>query len=182
MKNVNLSYTLHEQAAKLDESDFESIFGKSITFERVTDSDRAAIELGMQQLKRGVNGIDSDDPKILRAAALRMVIGAFILGAHTLMSDSVKKFLDVARDGAKGKKSAITRRKKMQEWQDYVRNKLPELRRKNPTLTPNDLAENIRSKSTRVRLPCHERLVGFIRAELKSGATKKTNPPRLVHG
>jgi len=148
----------------------------------VTDSDRAAIEWGMQQLKRGVTRIESDDPRILRVAMAHMVFGAFVLGAHTLMSDSVKKFIDIERDGAKGRKSRITRRKKRQDWQDYVRNKLPELRRKNPTLTPNDLAENIRSKSTRVRLPCHERLVGFIRAELKSGATKKTNPPRLVDG
>ena len=52
---------------------------------------------------------------------MRMAAGAFILGAQTQMSDSVKKFLDIERDGAKGRKGAITRRKKMQIWQDHVR-------------------------------------------------------------
>jgi len=116
------------------------------------------------------NRLHSDDPKLLRGAALRMAAGAFILGAQTQMSDSVKKFLDIERDGAKGRKGAITRRKKMQIWQDHVREKLVELRRKNPALTPDELAENIRSKPSPAPPLCHDRLVRFIRAELKSGA------------
>jgi hypothetical protein len=113
--NDKICYTLDELAAKLHDNVFKSkIFGKSTKFEHVTDSDRAAIEWGMQQLKRGVNRIDSDDPEILRVAALHMLVGAFILGAQTQMSDSVKKLIDIERDGARGRKGAITRRRKMQ--------------------------------------------------------------------
>ena len=177
--NDKLSYTLDELAAKLDESDFKSkmlgesdfkskMLGKVINLERLTDIDPIEFEHLI------------DNPTRAMKFAVQQVIDSMRTQKQIL--DSLKKFFDIERDGAKGRKGAITRRRKMQIRDDHVREKLAELRRKNPTLTPDQLAENLLLKPSPVPLLCYDRLVRFIRAERKSGATTQTNPPRLVHG
>jgi hypothetical protein len=151
-------------------------------FPRLTSDDRAAIELGLKQFKRGLALLESDDPELLRDAARRLMWGAYAIGSRANVSDSAIIFRNIERDGAKGRLGAVVRRKRMQLWQEHVRGQMAEILRKNPTLKADDLAERVRSKGSPVALPSYRRLVEFIRGELKAGIAGNRKSLKLVYG
>jgi hypothetical protein len=154
----------------------------ALLFERLTAEDREDIELAVIHLKLGwALHEQSNDPIQLRRAANYLMFAAHVIGSRCTVCDSEKKYWNLKSHGPAGEASGRSRNNNADVWRVWVRQEITRLIKTNPALTPVDLAEKTRaSKTAPGNLPSHDRLVRFIREELKSRKAEKKNSLRLV--
>jgi hypothetical protein len=150
----------------------------ALRFERLTAEDREDIEIAVTRLKIGwALHKQSSDPIQLRRAANHLLFAAHVIGSRCTVCDSEKKYWNLKSHGPAGEASGRSRNNDADVWRVWVRQEITRLIETNPA-APDDFAEKMRANKTAPgNLPCHDRLVRFIREELKSrkgGLGKRT--------
>jgi hypothetical protein len=114
-------------------------------------------------------------------AVNQAIVGTFFIVFHCGVSPSAKKYFNLQSYGPAGKKSGRSRKEDADMRDAWVRQEITRLLTTNKTLMPEQLTEKMRANRTAPgNLLCHERLVRFIRDELKIRKAGKNSSLRLV--
>jgi hypothetical protein len=151
-------------------------------FKRLTAEDREDIELAVIHLKLGwALHEQSSDPIQLRRAANFLMFAAHVIGSRCTVCDSEKKYWNLKSHGPAGEASGRRRNNDADVWRACARQEITRLIKTNPALAPDGFTEKLRANKTAPgNLPSHDRLVRFIRKELKGRKAGKKNSLRLV--
>ena len=137
--------------------------------------ERAIIEHGVRQLNLGLSMFKSNDPEFwndheLRGEAVRLLmLGAFKIGS-TVVSASVKKYIDHVEHSEPGKKSRQKAALLAEKWRQHVRKRTREIHHNKPFLKGTAIKNSImdETRPAGIRLPNERDVYEVVLNELKA--------------
>lgn len=151
----------------------------ALEYKKLTDGDRAEIINGKLTLAMGFQSFESGDPR----AALRLMIGAYLIGSRGHVSDSAKIFRDQQEHGKGGVTTGAAEHARAEIWRGAARQRIAKDAELPKPPSASKMAMELKKEERKpgsITYPEVEYLTKFIRKERKAGVKTLGKTLRLV--